>query len=280
MKHAFDGDVMRKSHGFTLIELLVVIAVVALLMGILMPALRKAREQAQRAVCGNNLKTLCLANAAYANMYDGAYVPVVYTPPDGDDIQWLQNTTYRSCLSLRSYEKGDEETKLFDVPDEFLCPTDRIGKDKKNRYGGVLCSYGYNYTEWKISGSESMAPINGYGGHFAHRIRRPGEKLVFVDSIDWWVEWSAADYRIGWDILGQANIDTYKHAYDKKLGPENIHGPTIYRHNEGANVAFYDGHVKYMRKEEIFVIEDYDEADPKRPGMWVVNLASYRENNH
>jgi prepilin-type processing-associated H-X9-DG protein len=120
-----------------------------------------------------------------------------------------------------------------------------------------------------------MSPINGYGGNWTQKIRRPAEKLAFTDGIDWWVEWSAADYsgaveghdEWGWDKLGQANIRTYK--------DRGFHGPTIYRHSEGANVAFYDGHVKYMHKEDIFVIEDY-EAEPKRPGMWVADLRFYR----
>ncbi|MHC4511438.1 MAG: type II secretion system protein, partial [Planctomycetota bacterium] len=45
------GGVMDKQKGFTLIELLVVIAIIALLMALLMPVLRTAREQGKRAVC-------------------------------------------------------------------------------------------------------------------------------------------------------------------------------------------------------------------------------------
>jgi prepilin-type N-terminal cleavage/methylation domain-containing protein len=49
---------MDKDRGFTLIELLVVIAIIALLLSILLPALRAVREQGRRVVCGQNEKIL------------------------------------------------------------------------------------------------------------------------------------------------------------------------------------------------------------------------------
>ncbi|MHC4619298.1 MAG: type II secretion system protein [Planctomycetota bacterium] len=56
-----------KRKGFTLIELLVVIAIIALLMSILMPALARVRELAQRTVCGTNLSGIAKAMVVYAN---------------------------------------------------------------------------------------------------------------------------------------------------------------------------------------------------------------------
>ena len=63
-----------KTRGFTLIELLVVIAVIAILMAILMPALQRAREQGQRAVCMGNVKQLGLAWVMYADENDSRIV--------------------------------------------------------------------------------------------------------------------------------------------------------------------------------------------------------------
>jgi prepilin-type N-terminal cleavage/methylation domain-containing protein len=65
---------MRRK-GFTLIELLVVIAIIALLMSILMPALARVRELAQRVVCGTNLSGIVKAMLVYANDDESGRMP-------------------------------------------------------------------------------------------------------------------------------------------------------------------------------------------------------------
>lgn len=64
---------MRNKRGFTLIELLVVIAIIALLLAILSPALRKAKEQARFVICKNNLRSYALAGNLYLEDNDGAF---------------------------------------------------------------------------------------------------------------------------------------------------------------------------------------------------------------
>lgn len=67
------GHPVSKSRGFTLIELLVVIAIIAILMGILMPALKKAKNQGQSIACQGNLKNFAYAVNMYAQDNDDRF---------------------------------------------------------------------------------------------------------------------------------------------------------------------------------------------------------------
>src|SRR5687767_3327220 len=68
----------RRRTAFTLVELLVVIGIIAILIAMLLPALRKAREQAQRTACLSNLRSIVQAAHIYAAQFKGAFPPSVY----------------------------------------------------------------------------------------------------------------------------------------------------------------------------------------------------------
>jgi prepilin-type N-terminal cleavage/methylation domain-containing protein/prepilin-type processing-associated H-X9-DG protein len=265
---------MRKPEkGFTLVELLVVITVIALLLAVMVPILSKAKEIGNRIICANHLKTFCMANCVYANQNSHFYVPV----RDANGC-WLQNKSFRKIIAVDSY-RDDKTTKInmdrpLDLPDAYLCPSDKISiKAGGNIKSGVLLSYGYNYTDWETSSwSGGFTSITSLG-HRADKIIQPSATLAFADSIDWWISWRAADYsgvehpgKGCWNTLGQANIQTYK--------DNGYNGPVIFRHNQGANAGFYDGHAKYLKKQEFFIIGDR-QTSPRHPGMWVGDMATY-----
>ena len=67
---------MRKRAGFTLVELLVVIGIIAILVGLLLPALSKVAQQANSLYCMSNLRQIGIAMAVYAQANNGSY-PIV-----------------------------------------------------------------------------------------------------------------------------------------------------------------------------------------------------------
>jgi prepilin-type N-terminal cleavage/methylation domain-containing protein len=93
---------MRRRAGFTLIELLVVIAVITILLAILLPSLRRAREAANRAACASNLHNLGLACHNFANTHNGRF-PASYRMP-------ASGYSYRFPLAITRDIKMDETT--------------------------------------------------------------------------------------------------------------------------------------------------------------------------
>ena len=96
------SQVRRRAFGFTLVELLVVIGIIAILISILMPALRRARNQAQKIDCMNRVRQISIAVNMYAQQFKG-WLPGPFggTSPPGPHDQfpvetgWLYTT---KCL--------------------------------------------------------------------------------------------------------------------------------------------------------------------------------------
>src|SRR5688500_8076820 len=75
-------QIMRtSSKAFTLIELLVVVAIIAILAAMLLPALKRAKDNAKSAACISNLRQLGVIFHLYASDWDGSLPMIIYAPP-------------------------------------------------------------------------------------------------------------------------------------------------------------------------------------------------------
>lgn len=112
-----------RRHAFTLVELLVVISIIALLVSIALPSLRKARKQARAVLCATHLHAQSQALEIYYNEYNG-YIPREYNLPQV--LPYLANRMpYAGPLALVLGYKLDSSIPLepqFATMPEFQCP--------------------------------------------------------------------------------------------------------------------------------------------------------------
>jgi prepilin-type N-terminal cleavage/methylation domain-containing protein len=132
---------MKKS-GFTLIELLVVIAIIALLAGLLLPALARTKVSSGRAACANNLRQVNLAIRLYADDHDDR-LPCLPTPnPYPNGVGAYYKELVKGYLGLSGPARPGEKV--------FACPADRKLKEDENHAFTSFTFNGYEVNEFSL----------------------------------------------------------------------------------------------------------------------------------
>jgi prepilin-type N-terminal cleavage/methylation domain-containing protein/prepilin-type processing-associated H-X9-DG protein len=248
-----------RQRAFTLIELLVVIAIIAILMAILMPALKRAKEQGQRAVCQGNLRQLSMAWLMYADENDGKIVNgaggfhyksgtgMTYDGGDPGIIErawvgkgWGDNwntNSESSNVSEADQKKAIHDGALWPVARNegcYRCPTGRRGEWVT--YAVVDAMNGLNALNQRVGVSTGTNHVNSVGtriGRTVLWVKRqteissppPADRMVFIDE-------------------GTMTPDSFAVHYQ---GNGTWWDDPPVRHGDGTTVSWADGHANHLK---------------------------------
>lgn len=218
---------MCKRSGFTLIELLVVIAIIAVLMAILMPSLRAARDQARRIHCVSNVKTLTLAWSMYKDSNDdrlvGAMIEDMPDNPD-DPYPWVLVPPDEGSSTLEEKLDTIRYGALFPYTgrdiDVYRCPADQRLKDpQQGAFRSFSIANGANGdTSWP------PAPRDHETAKIFSDIRNASMKYIFLEDID------PRGFNAG--------------SWQMYFNPPGFIDPLAMWHNRRGTMGYADGHAE------------------------------------
>jgi prepilin-type N-terminal cleavage/methylation domain-containing protein len=264
---------MRRHRGFTLMELLIVIGIIALLVGILLPMVTRAREMASRTVCLSNIRQLQLGWLAYAEEHKGRFctanLSVVYTVAVEGVGGLERNGGWLSGPDqLNNWVIDFPNSRLWPYVHDinvYYCPNDTrpVKGAPYPMYGGSLgvngaslASYGMNklmgeaYVTGVGSGLTELLPtnpsnVNARVMQTLSQIRHPESTFVFIETspIDGSPQFEPpvlTSWPAGFDGAGERAYSGYTYC---PVCPFHRSGKLA----EGNTISFADGHAIFWQ---------------------------------
>ncbi|MEI2723368.1 MAG: prepilin-type N-terminal cleavage/methylation domain-containing protein [Verrucomicrobiota bacterium] len=259
---------MKMKRGFTLIELLVVIAIIAILAAMLLPALAKAKQKAQRITCVGNMRQWGLAQAMYLDdnhqVFPNARIPkgVPGTPGSysADNMLWTDLASFAAAGSgdigwfngLPPYVAAKRLCDYANNPADwvnqrtiFTCPTSSARPDERDPLVNVMFHYAIN-----PSGNRGLTA--GYGTNFSLAMIKSPSAFVCYTEVR----------------THSSELPFYGSDPTKNLGSSHANTSKFSsRHNAGANLTFADGHTAWFKYSSVCSNAVTKAADPGNPAI-------------